>query len=543
MLIMHPRPRTGRQAAPEAASPAAECAAAGAMHGRFSLTSRLLLAALLVSAACAAREPLESGAGAGAGGATPAAMLEKRVVGSNAVATSAHPLASEAGIEILRRGGNAVDAAVAIGFALNVVEPMMSGVGGGGGMLIWLQQEGRAEYVDFYSAARSTSYQRPLPDTGRASLRSVGVPGAAAGFVEAHERYGRLPLGDVIAPAIRLAEDGFPVYLVLHDAILANRAKLARFPEAARRFLPGGEPLPIGETLRQPELGRTLRRIAERGRAGFYDGPTAQSLVDVLNAGGNPTSLDDLAAYRPQWEKRPLCTTYRGRVVLSAPPPQTGMRVLHALNLLERHDLRALGLPTRSAEALHLLASALRVAHIDHTVHNDDPNWSVVPAAGVTAKSFARSRADLVDASPVPERLAPGHAADHDGQPPAAACVPHEPYGPARRTGAGDGLRQGGLRAPARGAAQGDVAAPTVPPPKERPHTCPSSTRKGMLWRCRIPCRHSSASARGWKDSFSTVHPSPSSSACNRNRGSRSGVSDPRPSRRRSCSRMAGSEP
>src|SRR5690606_7537617 len=161
-----------------------------------------------------------AGCGAGAGGAVqaPAPTLapdaEKRVVARNGVVSAAHPLAAEAGVEMLRAGGNAVDAAVATAFAIGVVEPMMSGVGGGGGMLIWLQDERRAEYVDFYSAARATAWRGPLPDTGAASLRDVGVPGAVAGLLEAHERFGRLSRAQVMAPAIRLAEQGFPVYIV-----------------------------------------------------------------------------------------------------------------------------------------------------------------------------------------------------------------------------------------------------------------------------------------------------------------------------------------
>ena len=358
--------------------------------------------------------------------------LEKRVIARNGVVSAAHPLAAEAGVEMLRRGGNAVDAAVATAFAIGVVEPMMSGVGGGGGMLIWLQEEGRAEYVDFYSASRATAWRGALPDTGTASLRDVGVPGAVAGLLEAHERFGRLSRAEVLEPAIRLAEEGFPMYIVLADAIRANRPKLERFPEAARRFLPNGEPPPLGSTFRQPELATTLRKIAEHGKAGFYEGDVARAVVAVMNAGGNPTTLADFAAYTPRWNKRPICTTYRGRIVLSAPPPQTGMHIAHALNLLERHDLARLGLPTRSAEAFHVLASALRVAVADHSRHNNDPNWAPVPAAGMASKAFAASRAALVGAGGVPERVEPGDAAAYDRVPPPAACEPFEPYGPAR---------------------------------------------------------------------------------------------------------------
>ncbi|HEY8470764.1 MAG TPA: gamma-glutamyltransferase [Longimicrobiales bacterium] len=345
--------------------------------------------------------------------------------------SAAHPLAAEAGVEILRRGGNAVDAAVATAFAIGVVEPMMSGLGGGGGMLIWLQEEGRAEYVDFYSAARATAWRGALPDTGTASLREVGVPGAVAGLLEAHERFGRLSRAEVMAPAIRLAEEGFPVYVVLADAIRANRAKLERFPEAARRFLPNGAPPAVGSTFRQPELAATLQRIAEHGKAGFYEGEVARSVVAVLNAGGNPTTLADFAAYTPRWSKRPVCGTYRRWTLLSAPPPQGGMHIIHALNLLEPHDLARLGLPTRSVDAFDVLASALRVAAADNGRHNGDPNWTAVPAAGLTSKAFARTRAELVGTRRVPDQIPRADATAHDHAPPPASCAPLHPYGPA----------------------------------------------------------------------------------------------------------------
>ncbi|MFO7261682.1 MAG: gamma-glutamyltransferase family protein [bacterium] len=385
----------------------------------------LLSAAALALAGCSTSTAVQTPA------PTLAPDVEKRVVARNGVVSAAHPLAAEAGVEMLRRGGNAVDAAVATAFAIGVVEPMMSGIGGGGGMLIWLQEEGRAEYVDFYSAARATAWRGPLPDTGAASLREVGVPGAVAGLLEAHERFGRLSRQEVMAPAIRLAEEGFPVYIVLADAIRANRRKLERFPGAARRFLPNGQPPAVGTIFKQPELAATLREIAEHGKAGFYEGDVARSVVAVMNAGGNPTTLADFAAYAPRWNKRPVCGTYRGRVVLSAPPPQTGMQIVHALNLLEPHDLARLGLPTQSVEAFDVLASALRVALADHSRYNGDPNWTPVPAAGMTSKEFARTRAELVGTRRVPERITPGDAAAHDRSRPPASCAALDPYGPA----------------------------------------------------------------------------------------------------------------
>lgn len=345
--------------------------------------------------------------------------------------SSAHPLASEAGIEMLRRGGNAVDAGVATAFAVGVGEPQMSGVGGGGGMLIWLESEGRAEYLDFYSAQRVESWRglRPLDDDAL-NLRVVGIPGEVAGLLEAHDRFGRLSRAEVLEPAIRMAEEGVPVNQILASMIASAAEKLERFPASRALLWNGDEPLRPGDIRRNPELARVLRRIAEQGRAGFYEGETARQLVQTLSDGGHPVILADLAAYEPQW-KRPLCTEYRGHVVLSAPPPQTGLQLVHALNLLERHDLGSLGFPTQSPQAFDVLASAIRVANTDNRV-NGDPNWATVPAAGATSKAFAAERAALVGTGRAADEITAGpDPLRFDDIPPPPACRPLDPYGPA----------------------------------------------------------------------------------------------------------------
>jgi gamma-glutamyltranspeptidase/glutathione hydrolase len=232
---------------------------------------------------------------------TPAPDLGKRFVADNGIVSSAHPQASEAGVEMLRRGGNAVDAAVATAFTLGVGEPQMSGLGGGGGMLVWLQREGRAEYIDFYRAQRVETWLGvEALDSGVVSLRGVGVPGEVAGLLEAHERCGRLPRADVLAPAIRLAEEGFPVNQILADMIASSADRLSGFPSSARLYLPGGEPLKPGDILRNPELATALRRVAAEGRSGFYESETAREVVRVLNEWDHPATLADFAAYPPQ---------------------------------------------------------------------------------------------------------------------------------------------------------------------------------------------------------------------------------------------------
>lgn len=385
---------------------------------RFS--ARLLLVLPLL-AACSAPE-------SSAAGATAAPDLGKRAVSENGVVSSASPQASEAGVEMLRQGGNAVDAAVATSFVLGVAEPQMSGLGGGGSMLVWLQDEGRADYVDFYSAQLVETWRGLEPlDSGAINLRVVAIPGEVAGLLDAHERYGTLPLAQVMEPAIQLAESGFPINQILANMIESSVDKLAQFPATAALYLPGDEPVAPGDIVRNPELATVLRRIAEQGQAGFYEGETAQELVRVMNEGGHPISLPDLARFEPQW-KRPLCTDYRGYTVLSGPPPQTGLQLVHTLNLLESHDLAGLGYPTQSAAAFDVVASAIRVANTDNRA-NSDPNWDDVPAVGATSKAFAAERASLVGTGRAVAQFTQGDATPFNGEAPTAACAPLDPWG------------------------------------------------------------------------------------------------------------------
>jgi gamma-glutamyltranspeptidase / glutathione hydrolase len=357
--------------------------------------------------------------------ATSAPDTGKRAVAERGMVASAHPRASEAGLEMLRAGGNAIDAAVAAAFAIGVVEPMMAGIGGGGSMMVWTQADRRAEYLDFYATAPAAA----SPDYDRTAhpARLVAVPGAVAGMLEAHERFGRLPREQVLAPAIRLAEDGFAVGSLLARTIEGDSAKLSRFPDAARIFWPGGRPLAAGAWLRQPELGATLRRIAAEGRSGFDRGPVAEEIVRVLADAGNPITVDDLAGYTPQW-RRPVCSPFRGYTLLAAPPPQSGMQVAQALRLLEPHDLRAMGLPTRAPEPMHLLTGAIRVAMADRWAVQGDPAHTPVPADGLVSAAHAAARGGIVAAAEAPARIEP--MAPAAGAAPEGACARMEPYAP-----------------------------------------------------------------------------------------------------------------
>lgn len=388
----------------------------GCLPNRVASRAAPAFAALVLLAGCS---------NAPAPAPTPAPETGKRLVAERAMVASAHPLASEAGITMLRNGGNAVDAAIATAFTVSVGEPMMSGLGGGGGMLIWLQDEQRAEYIDFYSSAHAPSFSGVAADTA-AHLREVAIPGEVAGLLAAHERFGRLSRAEVMAPAIRLAEQGFPVNQILAQMIAVDSAKLSRYPASAEVFLPEGRPLAPGVTLRQPELAASLRRIAGEGADGFYRGQTAASVVRAINVGGNPTKAEALAAYQPHW-KRPLCAEYRGWTVLSAPPPQTGTQIIQTLQLLEGFDLAALGLPTQSARSFDVLATALRIGIADNRL-NDDPRWEAVPALGMISEGYAATRrAGIGQGKALPEFEA-GDPRPFDVAEPAPACSRLDPY-------------------------------------------------------------------------------------------------------------------
>lgn len=416
--------------------------------------STVLFAALATSAIAHAQ---------GTGNASPVDE-GKRVEARNGVVTSANGLASDAGVQMLRAGGNAVDAIVATAFAVGVVEPQMSGLGGSGSATIWMKREGKPAYIDFYAAqpvaawrghtqpanppagrggrgaqtapsggrggrGATATAEEGAPATAAGDMSVVGVPGGVGGLLDLHEKYGALSREQVLAPAIRIAEEGFPVGQILAGFISGAENRMRPYPGALALYFPGGKALGPGDVLKNPALATSLRRIAKDGRRGFYEGPTAEGVIAVLNAGGNPTRMSDFAMYQAQW-KRPLCTDYRGYTIISAAPPQTGYQVLHALELLEPFDLKALGLPTQSARAFDVMVSALRAGQAQ-TRYNSDPNWVPVPANGLSSSAFAATRKALIGAGVAADTLPTNDPTPFDQSAPAGDCGRYEPYGAA----------------------------------------------------------------------------------------------------------------
>jgi gamma-glutamyltranspeptidase / glutathione hydrolase len=315
------------------------------------------------------------------------------------IVVSAHELGSRAGVEIMQAGGNAVDAAVATGFALAVVHPAAGNLGGGGFMLIRMA-DGKTHFLDYREKAPAVATRDMYLDAQgnviegatEYGYKAIGVPGSVAGMVYAEQKFGKLTLKQVMAPAIRLAREGYAVTWTeardLHDRHLADYA------ESRRIFQRDGNYYKPGEIFPQPELARTLERIAEKPDD-FYHGAIARELAAAMQKGGGLITAEDLAHYEVK-EREPIRGTYRGYEVLSAPPPSSGGIVLtEALNILEGYDLGSMG--NRSAESIHFTIEAFRRAFFDRAEFLGDPDFSKIPVAQLIDKRYAAGWRETID--------------------------------------------------------------------------------------------------------------------------------------------------
>src|SRR6266581_3483657 len=302
------------------------------------------------------------------------------VTAPHAMVVSSHPLASEVGTDILRRGGNAVDAAVAVGFALAVVHPVAGNIGGGGFMVIRMRA-GPVRALDYRETApRRASHDMYVDSAGNvtpASLTghlSVGVPGSVAGMFEAHRKFGKLPWRELLAPAIRLAREGYELDFPRSRQIGLAAERLGRFPASAAQFLVKGQEAPPGTRFVQPELARTLQLIADSGPRVFYRGSIAELIVQEMERGGGLLTHEDLARYRPKW-RNPIRIAYRGYTIYTMPPPSGGgVTLAEILNVMEGYaPLPAFG----SATLMHLQTEAMRRAYIDRNRYLGDPDFAV----------------------------------------------------------------------------------------------------------------------------------------------------------------------
>lgn len=327
-----------------------------------------------------------------------------------AAIASAHEKATDAGFEVLQKGGNAFDAAVAVSATLAVVEPISSGLGGGGFFLLHEADKQRDVFID----ARETAPASATPeaylkadgtlDRDRATNGpwSAGIPGLPAALVHMAQHYGRLPLRESLAPAIRVAREGFPAYARLVRGYAERREVMERYPGSRAVFLPAGKPLQEGELLRQPDLARTLERLAADGHDGFYRGTTARRMLAAVRAEGGRWQAAELAGYQVK-EREPVRFTWRGWEIVTAPPPSSGgIALAQMLQMLAPWDLQALD----EAQRTHLVVEAMRRAYHDRTFYLGDPDFVRIPQRTLLSPDYAAGRRSGIN----PERATPSAA-------------------------------------------------------------------------------------------------------------------------------------
>ena len=325
-------------------------------------------------------------------------VTRSEVIAQHAMAATSHPLATQSALEILKSGGNAIDAAIAANAVLGLVEPTGCGIGGDLFAIVWdaktkrlygLNASGRSPQslsLDYFIERGFTAIPAlgPLP---------VSVPGCVDGWFELHERFGSLSMQTILTPAIDYAEQGFPVTEVIAHYLRSNSNNLKNFPGFSDTFLPNGKPPEKGEIFRNPRLGKTYSRIAAKGRDIFYRGEIAQTIVSYLEAQGGFLSMDDFASHRSEWVD-PVHTNYRGYDVWELPPNGQGIAALQILNMLENYDIAAMG--AGSPEFIHTFVEAKKLAYEDRAKYYSDMDFNDIPVAQLISKSYAQKRQALI---------------------------------------------------------------------------------------------------------------------------------------------------
>ena len=353
-------------------------------------------------------------------------MTRPAVAGLNGLVTAGHPIAASAGLQMLVKGGNAFDAVAAVGAMAGLGEPEMNGIGGNGFMTMYHRASGKVWSLSMAGAApKAIRPEEMTPETLNAGMKAGITPGNIGGYLVQLQRFGTLSVADVLAPAIRYAEQGYPIDVMLAQSIARGRNNLAKYPTTAKIFLPNGEPLKAGDLLKNPDYAATLRKLvdaeAQALKKGatreaaiqaaydrFYRGDIAQEIDRFFRENGGVLTAADLAAYAPQWQE-PLHTTYRGHDVYSNPATSRGgFEVVMGANLIEGVDLRAAG--QHSPAHLHAVIEAIKISKADIYRYVADPAFVRVPQAGLVSRRFADLRRQLFDparAIPYPAAGAP----------------------------------------------------------------------------------------------------------------------------------------
>jgi gamma-glutamyltranspeptidase / glutathione hydrolase len=324
-----------------------------------------------------------------------------KVATTYGIVAASQPLAARAGVQVLERGGHAVDAAIAANAVMGLVEPAMNGIGGDLFAIVFDARSGRVHGLNACGWAPGGLTPELLHSQGfdempASGVHSVTVPGAVAGWDAMRARFGRLSMADLLAPAIFYAERGFPVSDVIAERWAAWHDKLAADPYSKATYLPNGRAPLAGELFTNADLASSYRRIADRGTAGFYEGPTANAIVESLRKRGGTMRADDLKTFAPEWVD-PISTTYHGWRVYELPPNTQGIAALMMLDLMERFPLRSYGF--HSARALHVMIEAKKLAYADMLRRVGDPRFGEVPVAALLNKAFASSRAGAIEPS------------------------------------------------------------------------------------------------------------------------------------------------
>ncbi|HEX5086118.1 MAG TPA: gamma-glutamyltransferase [Blastocatellia bacterium] len=328
------------------------------------------------------------------------------VRGKNGMVSSVSEIASQVGVDVLKRGGNAVDAAVAVGLALAVVWPSAGNLGGGGFMMI-RRADGKATAIDYREMAPAAAHRNVylnekgeyIDESSTYGHAAAGVPGTVAGLAYALEKYGTMKWAQVAEPARKLAAEGFPVWYQLERSLKGASKQLSRYPETKRIFLRDGNPYEAGEIFKQPELAAVFKRMIKQGPREFYEGRTAQLIEETMKRaanGGKPwMTVEDLKNYKPV-EREPLRGTYRGHEIITMPPPSSGgVAMLEMLNILERYDLKSMG--AGSSQAIHTMVEAMRRAFADRAQFMGDPDFVKVPVAGLISRKYADKVAETIN--------------------------------------------------------------------------------------------------------------------------------------------------
>ena len=334
------------------------------------------------------------------------------VMGRNGMAASINPLASKVGIDILEKGGNAVDAAIAMAAVLNVVDAPMTGIGGDAFVLIYSAKDGKVLGLNAsgrspYKATREFFVQKGLKAIPPTSIYAVNVPGALDGWITLLERYGTMKLADVLQPAIKYASEGIPVNETLHAWY---RIPL-KDPVAVATYKIKGRKPKLGEVLVQKNLAETFRKIARGGRDAFYKGEITREIVRFSESKGGFLTMKDFADHKSDWVE-PIRTTYRGLEVIGFPPNTQGMALLEQLNILEGFDLKSMG--HNSADAIHVMIEAKKLAFADRNKFIADPTFTRIPLKGLISKAYANERRKLINLKKAAKIATPGEPTIHN---------------------------------------------------------------------------------------------------------------------------------